>query len=187
MNPMGPYQVGHSDPPTRWEVRKRHFENVYNKHYWKIYRICQRYSSKSDDAKDLTHDVFVQYFLNFEKFRHESSPSTWMYRVAVNLGVHRWRRDRSQYLDDREWESIPSGTHDNENTLLDRITLMKILDRCPERTRKILSLFHFERMTQIEIGKLLGISRATVTRHLIHFKRFRQRQMKMDMAFSYTH
>ena len=99
-----------------------------------------------------------------------------MYRVAVNLGIHRWRRDRIRYLDDKELESIPADTHDTENMLLDRITLRKILDRCPKRTRKILSLFHFERMTQDEIGKMLGISRATVSRHLVPVKRFRQPQ-----------
>lgn len=178
MQPMGPYQVGHPDRPTRWEVKGRHFENVYNRYYLKIYRICRRYSPKPDDAKDLTHDVFVRYFLNFEKFRHESSPSTWMYRVAVNLGIQRWRKDRTRTLDDKELESVPADTRDNETLLLDRIALTKILEGCPERTRKILSLFHFERMTQVEIGELLGISRATVTRHLVQVKRFRQGRLK---------
>jgi RNA polymerase sigma-70 factor, ECF subfamily len=172
MNPMGPYQVGHHYPPTRWGVKKKHFETVYNQYYRKIYRICRRYSAKPDDAKDLAHDVFVRYFQNFEKFRNESSPSTWMYRVAINLGIHRWRRDRARYLDNKEWERIPASAQDTENTLLDRITLKKILDWCPERTRKIISLFHFERMTQVEIGEMLGISRATVTRHLVYVKRF---------------
>jgi RNA polymerase sigma factor (sigma-70 family) len=171
---MGRNQVGNSDLPPQWEPKEKHFDSVYNQHYGKLYRICRRYSSKPDDAEDLTHDVFVLYFLNFEKFRHEANPSTWMHRVAINLGIHRWRRERSRYLDDKEWESIPACTHDTENALLDRITLTKILDQCPELTRKVLSLFHFERMTQVEIGESLGISRSTVTRHLVYVKRFQR-------------
>jgi RNA polymerase sigma factor (sigma-70 family) len=166
MNPISPYQVGHPEQPVPREVRRKHFAYVYNRYYRKINGICRRYSSKADSAEDLTHDVFVQYFLNFENFRNESSPSTWMYRVAINLGIQRWRKDRTRSLDDMELESIPAGTQDNERALLDKIALKKILDRCPERTRKILVLFHYERMTQVEIGELLGISRATVTRHL---------------------
>jgi RNA polymerase sigma factor (sigma-70 family) len=174
MNPMGPCRVGHPTP-ARWEVKDKHFENVYKRYYQKVYGICRRYSSEPDAAQDLTHDVFVRYFQNFEHFRHESSPSTWMYRVAINLGIERWRRERIRNLVDVELETIPAaGVQDNESLLLDRITLSKILGRYPERTRKIFSLFHIERMTQVEISKMLGISRATVTRHLIPLHRFRQ-------------
>jgi RNA polymerase sigma-70 factor (ECF subfamily) len=184
MNPMGQYQVGLSGLSARRGVQDKHFENVYKKYYRKIYLICLRYSPKSDDAKDLAHDVFVRYFQNFEKFRHESCPSTWMYRVAVNLGIQRWRKEKIRFLDDHELESIPEAVQDNESLLLDRITLNKILDRCPERTRRILSLFHVERMTQVEIGKVLGISRATVIRHLIPLKDIRRQQKKSHTFLS---
>ncbi len=184
IKPMSPRQLGRPDLAGRWRVKDRHFEKVYNQYYKKIYRICRRYSEKPDDAEDLAHDVFMRYFQNFEKFRHESSPSTWMYRVAVNLGIQRWRKNRIQYLDDKELDASPISAHDNENMLLDRITLAKILAQCPERTRKILSLFHYERMTQVEIAKMLGISRATVIRQLIYFKHFRQRQMNIDALVS---
>jgi len=180
MNKIGLYQAGRIDRGDPAGAKDKHFENVYRKYYRKIYQICLRYSPKSDDAKDLAHDVFMRYYQNFEKFRHESCPSTWMYRVAINLGIQRWRKEKIRYLDDQELDFIPAETHDNESLLLDRITLKKILDRCPERTRKILSLFHIERMTQVEIGKVMGISRATVIRHLIHLKGFRQRQLRMD-------
>jgi RNA polymerase sigma-70 factor (ECF subfamily) len=179
MNPVGPCPVGLPETSARWGTKDRHFENVYNKYYRKIYLVCLRYSSKPDDAKDLVHDVFMRYFQNFDKFRHESCPSTWMYRVAINLGIQRWRKDRMRFLDDQEMESIPAGTVDNENQMLDRIALAKILAQYPERTRKILSLFHVERMTQVEIGKLLGISRATVIRHLIRLKR-PKRRLKLE-------
>jgi len=172
MNAMSPCRVGHPIP-ARWEVKEKHFANVYNRYYQKVYGICRRYSTEPEDARDLTHDVFVRYFQNFEKFRHESSPSTWMYRVAINLGIQRWRRKKIRNLVEIDLESIPvASVQDNESMLLDRITLAKILGRYPERTRKIFSMFHIERMTQIEISKLLGISRATVTRHLVPLERF---------------
>jgi RNA polymerase sigma-70 factor, ECF subfamily len=184
MKPMGPYRVERPGLPARREIGENHFESVYKRYYRKIYLICRRYSAKPDDAEDLTHDVFMRYFQNFDKFRHDSSPSTWMYRVAINLGIQRWRKEKGRSQDDQELESIPADIRDTESMLLDRITLKKILDRCPERTRQILSLFHIERMTQVEIGKALGISRATVIRDLIHLKRYRQRQPKMEMAAS---
>jgi RNA polymerase sigma factor (sigma-70 family) len=170
MHSLGSYPIGNTNREKGEKSKEKHFGDVYHKHYGKIYRICQRYSSKRDEAEDLTHDVFLLYYVNFNKFRNESCPSTWMYRVAINLGIHRWRKTKTQYVDDKVWESIPAYTHDTESALLDKITLDKILAQCPELTRKILSLFHYERMTQVEIGTLLGISRSTVTRHLIYIQ-----------------
>lgn len=178
MNPTSPCEAGQTQTPTRWEVKDKHFESVYNRYYRTIYGICRRYSSKSEEAKDLAHDVFVRYFQNFDNFRHESSPSTWMYRVAINLGIHRWGKERVRNRVDEELESLPAESYDNEMALLDRITLAKILGRYPERTRKIIFLHHIERRTQIEIGKLLGISRTTVIRDLVHFKSTCLRQAK---------
>lgn len=169
---MGPCGVGHPIP-VKWEVKETHFESVYNRYYQKVYGICRRYSSEPDDARDLAHDVFVRYFQSFDNFRHESSPSTWMYRVAINLGIQRWRRKKTRNLVEMDLESIPACVvQDNETMILDKIALAKILGRYPERTRKIFSLFHIERRTQVEISEMLGISRATVTRHLVPLERF---------------
>jgi len=96
-----------------------------------------------------------------------------MYRVAVNLAIQRWRKNKIRGVEDKDLNSVHSGSLDQESLILGRITLMKILRRYPERTRRIFSLFHIERMTQVEIAETLGISRATVTRHLIPLKRFR--------------
>jgi RNA polymerase sigma-70 factor (ECF subfamily) len=175
MNPRGPCHVGHPDLPARREAADKHFEIVYNRYYLKIYLICRRYCPKPEDAEDLAHDVFIRYIQNFGTFRHESSPSTWMYRVAVNLGIQRWRREKFRDPDAGALESIPDGAHDNEDMLLDRIALAKILDLCPEPTRRILFLYHHERRTQVEIGHLLGISRSTVTRHLFRLKHYSRR------------
>lgn len=177
-NPRGPGRSGRPGLPAAGNSAARHFEVVYNRFYRKIYFFCRRYCSKPEDAEDLAHDVFVRYIQNFERFRHEACPSTWMFRVAINLGIQRWRKERTRIPDPGELESIPDGAHDNEDALLDRIALGKFLEQCPEPTRRILFLFHHERRTQVEICHLLGISRSTVTRHLFRVKHFSRLPLK---------
>jgi RNA polymerase sigma factor (sigma-70 family) len=166
VNPMSPVQIGHLHLPAGRDVREKHFASVYKHYYRQIYGICRRYSSRSDDARDMAHEVFVRYYQNFDRFRHEAAPSTWMFRVAVNLGIHKWKKETVRQRHDRELEAAPDPDPDHETLLLNRIALNKILSRYPERTRRILHLHHVERRTQMEISELLGISRATVTRHL---------------------
>lgn len=147
--------------------RQSHFADVYDRYYRKIYSICRRYSPRPDDAEDLAHEVFLRYFQNFGTFRQEACPSTWMYRVAVNLGIVRWRKERAHHREDTEVETLPSGIRDNETALLDRIALEKVMGRYSEPVRRILLLHHVDRMTQSEIGRHLRVSRATVARHLV--------------------
>lgn len=166
MNPILPFQMGLPHLSASRDLRAKHFATVYQLYYRQIYGICRRYTTRSEDAKDMAHEVFMRYYQNFDRFRHEAAPSTWMFRVAVNLGIHKWKKERLRHRHDRELEGAPDPAPDEEVLALNRITLNKILSRYPERTRKILHLHHVERRTQMEISQLLGISRATVTRHL---------------------
>lgn len=169
MNSMSQNRIGYSNTPSEREVAEMHFENLYVNHYKKIYRLCRKYSPEPEDARDLAQEVFMRYFQNFENFRHEASPLTWMYKVAINLGIQRWRREKVRNVVEMDLDSIPSGYQDNEVLLLDRITVKKILGRCPEYLRKIIFMHHFERRTHSEIGRHFGVSRSTIIRHLIQF------------------
>jgi len=43
------------------------------------------YVHNRDDAEDLTQEVFIKAYLSSSEFRQESSFSTWLYRIAVNM------------------------------------------------------------------------------------------------------
>jgi RNA polymerase sigma-70 factor (ECF subfamily) len=176
MNPTGLEQIPQPGPSARRagssarEIRERHFESAYQRYYRTVLHVCSRYSSRAEEARDLVHDVFIRYFENYDRFRHDSSPSTWMYRVAVNLGIQKWRRERDRFVYGQDLEDLSGSTGGGESDLLARISLAKLLDRYPERTRRIVMLHHVTHMTQTDIGKSLGISRTTVIRELIRFR-----------------
>jgi|GEM_PF-2599795 len=171
MNPIRLLQVGQAGFPAGREFRDKHFARVYKDYYRKIFAICNRYSPRSEDAKDMVHDVFMLYFQNYDRFRHEANPSTWMFRVAINLGIQKWRREKIRLRWSQEMMTDADDTSDQETSLLNRIALDKVLNGYPERTRKVFCLHHVERLTQMEICRKLGVSRATVTRHLVQTRR----------------
>jgi RNA polymerase sigma-70 factor (ECF subfamily) len=59
-------------------------ETLYKKYHNKIYNLALRMTGNQDAANDITHDTFLQAFKSIEKFRGESQPYTWLYKIAKN-------------------------------------------------------------------------------------------------------
>src|ERR1700722_7586389 len=70
------------------------FESIYKAHSPRVYRLCLRMAGNPSDAEDLTQEAFLQLFRKIASFRGESSFSTWLHRLAVNVVLMRFRRKR---------------------------------------------------------------------------------------------
>src|SRR4051812_14043633 len=66
------------------------FEAIYHEHSAAIFRFALRLSGNREDAEDLTAETFCEAFQGWGRFRRESKPRTWLYRITVN----RWRMRR---------------------------------------------------------------------------------------------
>ena len=58
-----------------------------------IFRLCMRIIGHEQEAEDLTQEVLIRAIKAIDHFRGDSSLSTWLYRIAVNLC-----RNRIEYL-----------------------------------------------------------------------------------------
>ena len=58
-----------------------------------IFRLCMRTIGHEQEAEDLTQEVLIRAIKAIDHFRGDSSLSTWLYRIAVNLC-----RNRIEYL-----------------------------------------------------------------------------------------
>ncbi|MEO7292723.1 MAG: sigma-70 family RNA polymerase sigma factor, partial [Ginsengibacter sp.] len=50
-----------------------------------IYKVASFYTDGKDDRDDLVQEIIYSLWKSFETFKHNSSLSTWMYRVAMNV------------------------------------------------------------------------------------------------------
>lgn len=58
----------------------------------RIYRVIIALTRNSQDAADLTQDVYLAAFRSLPGFREKSSFYTWVYRIAVNLTLNFLKR-----------------------------------------------------------------------------------------------
>ena len=63
------------------------FEEIYFEHYKMVFNLALQYVQNTEDAEEITQDVFVKIFDNLNSFKKQSSLKTWIYRMAINQSL----------------------------------------------------------------------------------------------------
>src|SRR5215467_4110181 len=72
------------------------FERVYREHVNRVFSLCARMAGDRARAEELTQDVFVRAWEKLNLFRGESSFSTWLHRLTVNVVLNARKTDSRQ-------------------------------------------------------------------------------------------
>lgn len=87
------------------------FETLIQSHQKKVYNIALRMTKNPEDAQELAQDAFVRAFISIGKFRGDSSFSTWLYRITINVCTDFLRKRNRAILISMEQGA---ATNDNE-------------------------------------------------------------------------
>jgi RNA polymerase sigma-70 factor (ECF subfamily) len=166
----------------------RAFEELYRRHYRRVYALTLRMMGNPTEAEDMTQDVFLQLFNKVGMFRGESAFTTWLHRMTVNQVLMHFRKKstRSELLTD-EGETpvqIVKGT-ENPSTapVIDRIGLENALKQLPTGYRTVFVLHDVEGYEHYEISEMLGIAEGT-SKSQLHKARLKLRQLIRQQAAS---
>ncbi|HHU62893.1 MAG TPA: sigma-70 family RNA polymerase sigma factor [Clostridiales bacterium] len=113
------------------------FNELVDQHQKKIYNIAYRMTGNTEDAMDITQEVFVKVFKNIKSFKGQSSLSTWVYRIAVNTCLDELRKKKNgkvSYMEDTEVETQLPLTYrymnqENPERLFERSQLIKAIQK----------------------------------------------------------
>ena len=64
--------------------REKGFKILMDSFQEPIYNYIRRLVVSHEDAKDILQEVFIRVFKHMDRFRNESSLSTWIYTIATN-------------------------------------------------------------------------------------------------------
>jgi|LSQX01.3.fsa_nt_gb RNA polymerase sigma-70 factor (ECF subfamily) len=68
------------------------FEILIDKHQKKVYNMAYQYLGNFEDALDASQEAFLKIFKSLKSFKEESSFSTWIYRICVNVYIDELRK-----------------------------------------------------------------------------------------------
>jgi RNA polymerase sigma-70 factor, ECF subfamily len=147
-----------------WEV-------VVNSYAKRIYNLSYRYTSRRDEAEDLTQEIFIRVYQNLKSFRSDSgSFQSWIMKVGRNLIIDHYRRTRryQQAAGTEEMEAmnlrddkVPSPQRSVEQSEAS-LFLSEGLQALSPELKEAIILRDLEGMAYQEIAGLLGIPEGTV-------------------------
>lgn len=138
-----------------------------------VFGLGMRLFRNSEEAADFSQDVYLRVMDKIDSFRGDSKSSTWVYSVAMNLGLNRLRRmKRIQFIPEDAGEPITEDTPESLLTeALDRQETEKRVQQelmnLPDSYRVPLLLLYYDRMSYREMSEKLGLSEGTL-KSLVH-------------------
>lgn len=148
------------------------FDFLIQKYRKPIIHFMYRMVRNQAVAEELAQEVFLRVYRSRETYRAEARFSTWLYRIATNLGVNYARDNRHErnastiYLDETDSETgttpdVADSTPGAEANLLRRERLNAIRQHVmalPERQRMAVLMHKYEGMDYRQIGDVLKLS-----------------------------
>jgi RNA polymerase sigma-70 factor (ECF subfamily) len=162
------------------------FEELYKRHFRRVYALCLRMTGSPEEAEDLTQEVFTHLFKTVGSFRGESAFTTWLHRLTVNQVLMHFRRRKSRpEFTTEEGETpvqIVQGTENqNRMPVVDRIILENAISKLPPGYRSVFVLHDIEGHEHGEIAEMLGISEGT-SKSQLHKARLKLRDLIRQQA-----
>jgi len=149
------------------------FERLYRLHAGRVYALCLRLAGEPVEARELVQDTFVHAWEALPRFRGESSLTTWLHRIAVNVLLERRRGDRrrtarvSLVEDEDDVERAPSaGAFVAPTDVATAIDLERAIAALPPGVRRAFVLHEVEGYTHEEVAGMTGLATGTLRAQL---------------------
>ena len=134
--------------------------SIINEYRNKIIRLCFAYLDNRSYVDDIFQDVLLAVWSGLDKFRHEASYGTWIYRITVNT-IFLFNRNERKRKQESLSENFTSATINEFEIKIQKEENLKILYEAISNLAefdRILIALYLEKINYEEIGSILGIS-----------------------------
>ena len=154
------------------------FSEIVLQRQKKVFNIAYRMLGNSEEAKDLTQEVFISVFASIKYLKEEIKFDAWLTQITLNHCRNRWKYlKRRQYfnsdsLDDpieTEDGSVPKAVYDpsdDPETVLEKKMIQELIQRgllkLKEDQRELLVLRDLQGYSYEEMGETLGLPEGTI-------------------------
>ena len=142
-------------------------KQIYETYYKYTFVICLRYLKHREDAEDIAHDVFFNFFKNLSSFDEKSNTviKPWIQTIAVNTCLNFIKKKKPEFFKDdtdeiKKTDSIEA--EDSANIEFSNEELRNALETLPEGKRIIFNLHAVDGLKHEEIAEKLEITVGTV-------------------------
>lgn len=146
-----------------------------------VQQLAYTYVKNRAVAEDLTQDIFIKCYRNLEKFNHDSSVKTWLFRIAINhcKDYLRGWHYRKVIISEKAMDVLDYKNKNVEEQVITKDSeeaLVEAVFQLPVKYREVVFLYYFEEFSVKEISRAINVNHNTVktrlkqARHLLKEK-----------------
>ncbi len=136
------------------------FEELYQHHKDKVYRLCLGFMREKELANDLFQEILMKIWRHLDSFKGESEISTWIFRIAYNTALTFSAREKKKGEKQTEIPTSLDLAEPENYTPEQEIRvqmLYKAINELPELDR-VIAMLLLENTAYKTIAEISGIS-----------------------------
>jgi len=156
----------------------RAFDELVRRYRDKVYRLSFKILRHEEDAAEALQDAFLSAYRGLKNFKSESTFSTWLYRIATNASLMKYRKRRDNHVsleqsqsrnDDAETLEVPDWSTQPVDELLNaetRQVMEESVARLPEELQTAFLLRDIQEQSNAQVAEALDLTVAAVKSRL---------------------
>ena len=151
--------------------RHQLYLDILEKHKGIVFKVARSYCSNEFDREDLVQEILAQIWRSLDTYTDAFKVTTWMYRVALNVAISVYRKDKSAAykhteIEDRLLTYDMVQESENEQNLS---ALYAFINELNDIDKAVL-LMYLEGENQAEIAANLNITISNVSTKISRIK-----------------
>lgn len=153
------------------------FEYIARTYGRRVFALIVRIVPCREDAEELAQDTMVKVYSSLNRFRADSSLSTWIYRIAYTTALTHARRSRSPEVAVEE-SALRAVADEAVDSLLDsppdtalEAALMRAIERLSPEERALITLHYFENLSLTDVARVMDMTLSNVKVKLMRTRR----------------
>ncbi len=156
------------------------FDRLVAKHQDMAFNLCFRITGDYDEAHDCAQETFIKVYRSVDRFRFQSSFTTWLYRIAVNTCRNRMTSSAGKMMKKMLRIDSPSGpgvagpeirdVSFSPDTIFERKEEARMIhgaiESLPSALKILVVLRDLEGKSYDEISEITGVQLGTVKSRL---------------------
>lgn len=146
------------------------FSALVEEHKGIIYKIANSYCRNAEDRKDLIQEIVVHLWKSHDRYDDRFKLSTWIYRIALNVAISAYRREKKRTDRVSPLEEIiiePAAPSEPPDPKI--ATLHRIIDQLDELNRALMILY-LDDNSYRDIAGILGLTETNVATKINRLK-----------------
>lgn len=161
------------------EKVKEAFLQQLQKHQGIIIKICNSYCSMKSERDDLAQEIVFNLWKAYKNYTPDYKFSTWMYRVALNVAVSFYRKEKRSFQFSSYSENlIVFEDTMNSQELEGNLKLLHEFIQELKEIDKSIMLLYLDDKSYKEIAEIIGITESNVGTKIS--------RIKMDLKSKYV-